>query len=625
MESLHWLAELFRKTLVGGGFDAARGRPARDQIVLLPVSCVPPFRATGHLGPPRDHCGLGGGGWRARGSPQAVCIEAGEASPGVLVAPRALSKTPRVFRARCRPAPCPAPSCSAHEGSPGQGRALAQLVGARRPPALWPNDRLRDTDHVLAVSVPERETPAAPPPPPASLVLILSFLPPARACCNRHAAGVSRAPAARPCALVTAAPLSLSPPPAFKSRPSSPPPFPIMTRKPDPMRDTERRRDQRCRHQKRLAVLARCTCSCHLAGCPPCSTSAPPRGGPALPVSSNCAPPAGQGPPVAGGAWVPPPNPTPSQGGGNCAGGAGRLSLPTCGSSGPRPSTDSNQGGEQFGGGTGRPCLPPRDKWVPPDPWQNNQAGSRWEQPPDGNGGHVGRGWDMGGRRVSPRRCAWASPAGRSSQAGCQWDQPLQWDQEYGGRGWDSRDRDGSPRRNVWAPPGCQGQEAQEPGGYGGGGFSPDCQPSPRRNWVPPGGKRPNQPGGFGPLREDWWLPSGQASREAGGHAAHHDNWGPPGGGPAQAGDFGPICAVWQPSPLAGGGGSLRAGGGASPAVGSGGNVPRAKGQVLPADANPAQAGDNASPAAGTGGEARRTDGQVPPAPVSSPLSGGGV
>jgi len=198
MEPRHWLAELFRKTQMGGGFDAARGQPFRDQIVLLPVSCVPPSRPTGHWGPPRDHCGLGGGWWRARGSPQAVCIAAGEASPGVRVAPRAPSKTPRVFRARCGPASCPAPSSSAHEGSPGHCGALAQLAGARCPPALWPNDRLHDTNHVLAAGVPERETPAAPPPPPASLVLILSFLPPARTCCNRHAAGVPRAPAARP-------------------------------------------------------------------------------------------------------------------------------------------------------------------------------------------------------------------------------------------------------------------------------------------------------------------------------------------------------------------------------------------------------------------------------------------
>ena len=120
---------------------------------------------------------------------------------------------------------------------------------------------------------------------------------------------------------MTAPPLCPSPPPAFKSRPFSPPPFPIMTRNPDRERDTERRRDQRRLHQERLAVLARCTCSCHIAGCPPCSTLAPPRGGPALPVSSSCAPPAGQGRPVAGGAWVPPPNATTNQGGGNWAGG----------------------------------------------------------------------------------------------------------------------------------------------------------------------------------------------------------------------------------------------------------------------------------------------------------------
>jgi len=377
---------------MGGGFDAARGRPARDQIVLLPVSCVPPSRLIGHLGPPRDHCGLAGGGWRARGSPQSVCIAAGEASPGVHVAPQAPSKTPRVSRARCGPAPCPAPSSSAHEGSLGHGRALAQLAGARRPAALWPHDRLRDTDHVLAAGVPERETLAAPPPPFASLVLILSFLPPARACCNRRAAGVPQDPAARPCALVTATPLSPSPPPALKSRPSSTPPFPIMTRKPDRKRDTERRRHQRSPHQERLAVLARCTCSCHLAGCPPCSTSAPPRGGPALAVSGSCAPPTGQGPPVTGGACVPPPNPTPNQGGGNWVGVAGRSSQPTRGSWGPRRSTDPNQGGGHLGGKAGRASLLPRDERVPPALWQDNPDGGRWEQPPDGNGGQSGRG-----------------------------------------------------------------------------------------------------------------------------------------------------------------------------------------------------------------------------------------
>jgi len=174
--------------------------------------------------------------------------------------------------------------------------------------------------------------PAALPPPPAPFVLILSFLPPARACCNRHATGVPRAPAARPCALVTAPPLSPSPPPAFKTLPFPPPPFPVMTRRPDRERDTERRHDQRRRHQERLAVLARCTCSCHLAGCPPCSTSAPPRGGPAPPVSCISAPPAGEGPPVAGCAWVPPPNLALNQGCGSCAGWAGRSSLPSRGS-----------------------------------------------------------------------------------------------------------------------------------------------------------------------------------------------------------------------------------------------------------------------------------------------------
>jgi len=251
---------------------------------LCPV-CPPPAQPViwGHPVTTADWQGVGGG--RA-GHRRRCALLLGRRHPGVRVAPRAPSKTPRVFRAHCGPAPWPTPSSSAHEGYPGHDGALAQLAGARRPPALWLNHRLRDTDHLLAAGVPERETPAASFPPPASLVLILSFLPPARACCKRHAAGVPRAPAARPCALVTAPPLSPSPPPAFKSRPSSPPPFPIKTRKPDREPDTERRRDQRRRHKERLAVLARSTCSCHIAGCPPCSTSAPPRGGPALPVSS---------------------------------------------------------------------------------------------------------------------------------------------------------------------------------------------------------------------------------------------------------------------------------------------------------------------------------------------------
>jgi len=88
----------------------------------------------------------------------------------------------------------------------------------------------------------------------------------------------------------------------------------------------------------------------------------------------------------------------------------------------------------------------------------------------------------------------------------------------------------GSPRRNMWAPPGFQGQGAQELGGYGGGAFSPYRQPSPRRKWVPPGLQKPNQPGGFGPLRKDWWPPGGQASCQVGGRAARHDSRGPPGG-----------------------------------------------------------------------------------------------
>ena len=127
----------FRKPQVGGESDAARGRPARDQILLLPVSCVPPFRLTGHLGPPRGHCGLGGRAWRAGSPPLAVCIAAGEASSGVRVTPRAPSKTPRVLRARCALRPAP-PHRPVGTRSPGHGRALEQLAGARRPPALSP-------------------------------------------------------------------------------------------------------------------------------------------------------------------------------------------------------------------------------------------------------------------------------------------------------------------------------------------------------------------------------------------------------------------------------------------------------------------------------------------------------
>jgi len=146
------------------------------------------------------------------------------------------------------------------------------------------------------------------------------------------------------------------------------PPLGSMTGKPDRERGTDRRRDQRRRHQERPTVLAPCTCSCHLAGCPPCSTSAPPRGGPVLPVSGSCAPPSGQGLPVAGGAWAPPPSLTQNQGGGICAGGAGQSSLPTRGSSEQRPSTDPNEGGGNFGGGPGPASLPPPHEWEPPAP-----------------------------------------------------------------------------------------------------------------------------------------------------------------------------------------------------------------------------------------------------------------
>jgi len=208
-------------------------------------------------------------------------------------------------------------------------------------------------------------------------------------------------------------------------------------------------------------------------------------------------------------------------------------------------------------GGEGRASLPPRERWVPPAPWQENQAGGRWEQPPDGNGGHGGRGWDTGGRRVSPRRCGRASPAGRSSQAGGHREPPLEPDHAYGARGQDLRERGGSPRRDLWVPPGCQNQGDQQPGRHGGCGFHPNRQPSPRRNLVPPGRQRPHQPGGFGPLREDWWPTGGQAVRQSGGHATRHDNWGPPGGHPnRQAGGQAGRYNNWGPP----GGGSSQTG-----------------------------------------------------------------
>jgi len=151
----------FRKYQVGGGFDAASSCPARDQIVLLPVSCVPPSRPTGHLGPPRDHCGLEGGAtlfpdllgsWRARGTPQAVCVRQ-STSPRVLrcevdcgwggVTRGSCRTSGALEDTSCvsgplRSAPCAASSFSAREvaGTPGHSRAPAQLAGTRRPPAL---------------------------------------------------------------------------------------------------------------------------------------------------------------------------------------------------------------------------------------------------------------------------------------------------------------------------------------------------------------------------------------------------------------------------------------------------------------------------------------------------------
>jgi len=133
MEPCHWLAEVFRKTQMGGGFDAARGQPARDQIVLLPVSCLPPSRPTGHLGPPCNHCGLGGGALRARGSPR---IAAGEASPGVRVHLGRPRRHLMCFgpAAGLRPAPPPRPTRT--RGPPGTVEHWRSLQGrAALPPS----------------------------------------------------------------------------------------------------------------------------------------------------------------------------------------------------------------------------------------------------------------------------------------------------------------------------------------------------------------------------------------------------------------------------------------------------------------------------------------------------------
>jgi len=202
MEPCHWLAELLRKTQVGGGINAVRGRRARDQIVLLLVSCVPLSRPTGRLGWVEGaqvtaggvYCGWGG---VTRGS----CRTSGALeNTSCVLGPLRACALPRPLFQRARKV------C----------RALAQHAGARRPPARWPKDRVRDTDHVLAAGVLQRKMPAALSSPPAPLVLILSFSPPARASSNRYAAGVQRAPAARPCAVVTASLFSPSPPPAIK-------------------------------------------------------------------------------------------------------------------------------------------------------------------------------------------------------------------------------------------------------------------------------------------------------------------------------------------------------------------------------------------------------------------------
>jgi len=107
--------------------------------------------------------------------PRLVCcvarwIAAGEASPGVRVAPRAPSKTPRVFRARCalRPAPPPRSARARSLGPPDTPEHRRSLRGRAALPPSVANDLLRATNHA---GVPERETPAAPPPPPAPLVL----------------------------------------------------------------------------------------------------------------------------------------------------------------------------------------------------------------------------------------------------------------------------------------------------------------------------------------------------------------------------------------------------------------------------------------------------------------------
>ena len=112
LEKLRWEADSMRRGV---------SRPVIRLCCFLCPVCPPPAQP------------VVWGGSRERRSLQAVCIAAGEASPGARAAPRALSKTPRVFWARFGPAPCPAPSSSAHERSVEHWRSMRGL--AALPPA----------------------------------------------------------------------------------------------------------------------------------------------------------------------------------------------------------------------------------------------------------------------------------------------------------------------------------------------------------------------------------------------------------------------------------------------------------------------------------------------------------
>ena len=151
-EKIRWEADPMRRGV---------GRPVIRLCCFLCPVCPPPAQPViwGHPVTTADREGVRpfsgpGGAVGARGTPQAVCAR--QSAP-LRVLRRAVDcgwggVTRGSCRTSCaledtscvsgplRSAPCPGPSSSAHEvvGTPGHARALAQLAGARRPPALSP-------------------------------------------------------------------------------------------------------------------------------------------------------------------------------------------------------------------------------------------------------------------------------------------------------------------------------------------------------------------------------------------------------------------------------------------------------------------------------------------------------